>query len=187
MGLVAPEARGILVPQPGMEPVSLALQGRFLTTELLGKSHSYTLKKNWYKTRQQKVQKELTSFAWAWPSLKSVYWIWAWCQFSHERCSAGSQLSCRQIPSRFRLHGVRAMGSQLLAGWMGEWVKEQLPKGAGEYHLDRLGVQIQCQGTSCYTGYFFWHGRLCLRGKILLLPSSVDISHQLHAVTTVVF
>lgn len=85
------------------------------------------------------------------------------------------------------LRGVRALGSQLLAGWMGGWVNEQLPEGAGEYHLDRLGVQIQCQGTSCYTGYFFWHGRLCLRGKTLLLPSSVDISHQLHAVTTAVF
>ena len=32
---------GILVPQPGIEPVSPAFQGRFVTTRLPGKSHSY--------------------------------------------------------------------------------------------------------------------------------------------------
>ena len=31
-------ACGILIPQPGIEPMSPALQGRFLTTGLLGKS-----------------------------------------------------------------------------------------------------------------------------------------------------
>ena len=31
-GLSCPEACGILVPQPGIEPASLALQGRFFTT-----------------------------------------------------------------------------------------------------------------------------------------------------------
>jgi len=33
-------ACGILIPQPGMEPMFPALQGRFLTTEPLGKSHT---------------------------------------------------------------------------------------------------------------------------------------------------
>ena len=32
---------GILVPQPGIEPVSPALQGRFITPRPPGKSHSY--------------------------------------------------------------------------------------------------------------------------------------------------
>ena len=35
-----PMACGILVPQPGIEPASLALEGRFLTTETLEKSLS---------------------------------------------------------------------------------------------------------------------------------------------------
>ena len=36
--LSCPEARGILVPRPGIEPMSPALEGRFLTTEPPGKS-----------------------------------------------------------------------------------------------------------------------------------------------------
>ena len=37
-GLDIPEPCVILVPQPGMEPTSSALEGRFLTTALPGKS-----------------------------------------------------------------------------------------------------------------------------------------------------
>ena len=37
-GLSCPAAFGILVPQPGIEPVIPALQGEFLTTGLPGKS-----------------------------------------------------------------------------------------------------------------------------------------------------
>ena len=39
-GLSCPVARGILVPQPGLEPVSPSLEGGFLTTEPPGKSWS---------------------------------------------------------------------------------------------------------------------------------------------------
>ena len=38
MGLVSPQHVGILVPRPGIEPVSPALEGGFLTTGLRGKS-----------------------------------------------------------------------------------------------------------------------------------------------------
>ena len=45
MGLVAPKACGILIPQPGIEPVSPALEGGFLTTGPPGKSlHSNSCK-----------------------------------------------------------------------------------------------------------------------------------------------
>ena len=37
-GLSCPEACGILIPQPGIEPASPALEGRFLTTGPPGKS-----------------------------------------------------------------------------------------------------------------------------------------------------
>ena len=37
-GLSCPVACGILVPRPGIKPVSLALEGGFLTTEPPGKS-----------------------------------------------------------------------------------------------------------------------------------------------------
>ena len=37
--LGCPIACGILVPRPGIEPISLALEDRFLTTESPGKSH----------------------------------------------------------------------------------------------------------------------------------------------------
>ena len=37
--LSCPTACGILVPRPGIEPISLALEDRFLTTESPGKSH----------------------------------------------------------------------------------------------------------------------------------------------------
>ena len=40
-GLSCPAACGILVPRPGMEPASPALEGRFLTTEPPGKSLLY--------------------------------------------------------------------------------------------------------------------------------------------------
>ena len=36
-GLSYPKACGILVPQPGIEPMSLAFEGRFLTTGPPGK------------------------------------------------------------------------------------------------------------------------------------------------------
>ena len=42
-GLVALEAYEIPVPQPGLEPPSPALQGRFLTTGLPGKSPQFRL------------------------------------------------------------------------------------------------------------------------------------------------
>ena len=42
-GLSCSVACGILVPQLGFEPKSPALQGRFLTTGLPGKSQSHTL------------------------------------------------------------------------------------------------------------------------------------------------
>ena len=38
-GLSCPVSRGILVPGPGIEPVSPALAGKFLNTEPPGKSH----------------------------------------------------------------------------------------------------------------------------------------------------
>ena len=38
-GLSCPMECGILVPQSGIEPTSLALEGRFLTTGPRGKSH----------------------------------------------------------------------------------------------------------------------------------------------------
>ena len=41
--LSCPAACGILVPQPGKEPVSPELQGRFLTTGPPGKSHDLHL------------------------------------------------------------------------------------------------------------------------------------------------
>ena len=37
-GLLAVEACGILVPQPGIHPMAPALEGKILTTGLLGKS-----------------------------------------------------------------------------------------------------------------------------------------------------
>ena len=37
--LGCPTACGILVPRPGIEPISLALEDIFLTTESPGKSH----------------------------------------------------------------------------------------------------------------------------------------------------
>ena len=40
-GLSCPEACGILVPRPGIEPVSPALEGGFLTTGPPGKSPVY--------------------------------------------------------------------------------------------------------------------------------------------------
>ena len=40
-GLVAPMACGILVLRPGMEPTSPALESRFLTTGLQGKSPTF--------------------------------------------------------------------------------------------------------------------------------------------------
>ena len=42
-GLSCPAACGILVPRPGMEPVSPALEGRFLTTGPPGKSRAQFL------------------------------------------------------------------------------------------------------------------------------------------------
>ena len=46
-GLSCPTARGILVPQPGVGPMSLALEGEFLTTGPLGKSQPcFVLKKH---------------------------------------------------------------------------------------------------------------------------------------------
>ena len=42
-GLSCPVAHGILVPPPGIEPASPALEGRFLTTRPPGKSHIYIL------------------------------------------------------------------------------------------------------------------------------------------------
>ena len=44
--LSCPTACGILVPRPGIEPVSLALEGGFLTTGPPGKSQSYFLNKS---------------------------------------------------------------------------------------------------------------------------------------------
>ena len=41
-GLHSSKARGTLVPQPGIEPESPALQGGFLTTGPLGKSLSWS-------------------------------------------------------------------------------------------------------------------------------------------------
>ena len=41
--LSCPAACGILVPQPEMEPMSPALEGRFLTTGPCGKSPSFSL------------------------------------------------------------------------------------------------------------------------------------------------
>ena len=41
-GLSCPAARGILVPQPGIEPESPALEGRFFTTGPPGKSPDHT-------------------------------------------------------------------------------------------------------------------------------------------------
>ena len=38
-GLSCPMARGILAPRPGIEPMSLALECKFLTTGPPGKSH----------------------------------------------------------------------------------------------------------------------------------------------------
>ena len=43
-GLSCPVACGLPVPQLGMEPTSPALEGRFLTTGLPGKSHKSILK-----------------------------------------------------------------------------------------------------------------------------------------------
>ena len=40
VGFICPVACGILVPQPGIEPLSPALEDGFLTTGTLGKSHS---------------------------------------------------------------------------------------------------------------------------------------------------
>ena len=45
MGLVAPTACGISIPQPGIEPVSPALEGGFLTTGQPGKSWKYLINK----------------------------------------------------------------------------------------------------------------------------------------------
>ena len=46
-GLSCPTARGILVPQPGVGPTSLALEGEFLTTRPPGKSQPcFVLKKH---------------------------------------------------------------------------------------------------------------------------------------------
>ena len=42
--LSCPTARGLLVPRPGIEPKSPALEGRFLITGPTGKSPRYTLK-----------------------------------------------------------------------------------------------------------------------------------------------
>ena len=39
--LFGPEACGFLAPQPGMEPVSIALEGEALTTGLPGKSQLF--------------------------------------------------------------------------------------------------------------------------------------------------
>ena len=44
-GLSCPEACGILVPRPGIEPGPPALEGRFLTTGPPGKSHQYYLER----------------------------------------------------------------------------------------------------------------------------------------------
>ena len=43
-GFSCPVACGILVPQPGIEPVSTALEGRFLTTGPPGKALKEVLK-----------------------------------------------------------------------------------------------------------------------------------------------
>ena len=40
MGLVAPQHVGILAPEPGIEPVSPALEGEFITTGLPGESQA---------------------------------------------------------------------------------------------------------------------------------------------------
>ena len=45
LGLSCSEAGGILVPRPGIEPLSPALQGGFLTTGPPGKSPKFTLNK----------------------------------------------------------------------------------------------------------------------------------------------
>ena len=42
-GLSCPEACGILVPRPGIEPASPALEGRFLTTGPPGKSQEWII------------------------------------------------------------------------------------------------------------------------------------------------
>ena len=42
------EACGILAPQPGIEPIPLALEGKVLTTGLLGKSHHWVLRQRCY-------------------------------------------------------------------------------------------------------------------------------------------
>ena len=42
-GLSCPGVSGILAPQPGIKPMSPALEGRFLTTRPPGKSPKYTL------------------------------------------------------------------------------------------------------------------------------------------------
>ena len=42
-GLSYPVARGIIVPQPGIEPASPALEGRFFTAEPPGKSQDWLL------------------------------------------------------------------------------------------------------------------------------------------------
>ena len=42
-GLSCPAACGILVPQPGIEPTSPALEGRFFTTGPPGKSPLYSI------------------------------------------------------------------------------------------------------------------------------------------------
>ena len=46
-GLSCSTARGVLVPQPEIETAFPALQGRFLTTEPLGKSHREGFKCDW--------------------------------------------------------------------------------------------------------------------------------------------
>ena len=43
-GLICPAACGILVPRPGIEPASPALEGGFLTTGPPGKSLNYKFK-----------------------------------------------------------------------------------------------------------------------------------------------
>lgn len=101
-------------------------------------------------------------------------------------CSAGSGGPVGRYRQEFRApwcacYGLPTVGR--MDGWVGE---RTIARRSWRLSPGRTWVQIQCQETSCYTGYFSGTARLYLGGKTLLLPSSVDISHQLHALTTVV-
>ena len=108
-----------------------------------------------------------------------------WCQLSRERCPAGSQL---QIPSKVHFSMVCMLWAlnYWQDGWVGGWMDdcrkelENITWTAAEHKFSDTEHQIN-------SSYFFWHRRPCLGGRTLPLASSVDISSQLHVVTTVVF